>query len=67
MYNWSTDTSKLSKNPEKWERFQLEQQINFGLNHTKISTKLLKKHWDHLNLDPHKKAYLHTLLWPDQS
>jgi hypothetical protein len=34
------------------------------LNGTKLSQKLLKKHWIHLKIDSHKKAYLESILWP---
>ncbi len=64
MYNWSTDTIRLKKNTQEWTIFQLEQAINFGLNDTKISASALKKYWDKLHLDPDKKRYLQTLLWP---
>ena len=36
MYNWSTDTQVLKKNPSKFAIWKLEQQINFGLNNEKI-------------------------------
>ena len=67
MYNWSVDLTRLKQNPEAYERFCLEQLINFGLNDEKISLTLLKKHWKHLQLDPHKKKYLQSLLWPETS
>ena len=63
MYNWSTDTKRLKKDKKAWEKWQLEQMINFGLQGKKISASLLKKHWSKLNLDPDKKRYLRFLLW----
>jgi hypothetical protein len=63
MYNWSVDETSLRKNPEQFERFTLEQAINFGLNGTKLSRSLLKKYWKILDIDPHRRAYLKTLLW----
>ena len=32
MYDWFINTTKLQQNPEGYERFVLEQGINFGLN-----------------------------------
>lgn len=64
MYNWSTDTTRLQNNPDAYEKFVLEQMINFGLNGKKISLKKLKKYWKVLDIDPDKQAFLYTLLWP---
>lgn len=64
MYNWSTDTTRLKKHPAQYEHFVLEQQINFGLRDEKLSLKLLKKHWQTLDIDPHKRAFLKKLIWP---
>lgn len=58
MYNWSTDTKKLRKNPVKFSIWKLEQQLNFGLNGHKVSTKLLRKYWPKLTLDPKRKKVL---------
>jgi len=57
MYNWNIDTTKLKKNTAKYDIFVLEQQINFGLNNTKISLKKLKTHWNELNIDQAKYRY----------
>jgi hypothetical protein len=67
MYNWSTDTKKLSKDPEKYTIWKLEQLINFGLDGQKLNLKELKKYWNQLNIDPLYKKYLHFLIWPKQS
>lgn len=64
MYNWSVDTSRLIKDPERYEVFKLEQAINFGLNNTKLSMNSLKDNFKLLNIDPNKRAYLKLLLWP---
>ena len=64
MYNWSVDTTRLKQNPPKLEIFKLEQAINFGLNNTKLAATKLRKHWNKLMIDPHKKRYLSRLLWP---
>jgi hypothetical protein len=64
MNNWSTDISRLKQNPTSYEKFKLEQLINFGLDGQKLSTSLLKKHWDTLQIDPKKKAFLKKIVWP---
>ncbi len=63
MYNWNTDLNRLKKDPKQHDVFVLEQQINFGLNHTKISLTKLKKHWHQLLIDPVKKKYLEKIVW----
>lgn len=62
MYNWSTDTKKLSKYPEKYAVWKLEQLINFGLNGQKIKASELKKYFPKLNIDPQKRKYLSFLI-----
>ena len=63
MYNWSVDTRRLKEDPEKYERFILEQQINFGLNGTKLSRSALKKYWEQLDIDPQKRTFLKKIVW----
>ena len=63
MYNWSVDTKRLKKDKPAWEKWQLEQKINFGLRGSKISKALLIKYWDQLNLDSQKRKVLKLLLW----
>lgn len=58
MYNWSTDTKELKKNPIKFRIWQLEQLINFGLGNKKLSELEIKKYWNKLNLDPKRKNVL---------
>lgn len=67
MYNWSTSTTLLKKNPEKFAIWKLEQMINFGLGKDKIDTKLLKKYWEKINIDPEKRRVLSFWLWQKQS
>jgi len=62
MYNWSTNTSKLKQNPQKYAIWKLENLINFGLNGQKISRKQLVKHLPSLNIDPLKKRFLDFIL-----
>lgn len=63
MYNWSTDTTRLKRNTSAYDKFVLEQKINFGLNNQKISLKKLKKYWSELSIDPAKKQYLEKIVW----
>ncbi len=58
MYNWSTDTSRLKKNPEKYQIWRLEQLINFGLGNERLNKQELKRYWDKLILDPRRKKVL---------
>jgi hypothetical protein len=64
MYNWSTDTTLLAQNPAAYERFTLEQQINFGLNGEKVSLEALIRHWDTLVIDENRRRFLKKLVWP---
>ncbi len=58
MKNWSTDTTELQKDPERFAVWRLEQMINFGLDEEKIDLHELKAHWDKLHIDPHKRKFL---------
>lgn len=58
MYNWSTDTKRLQKNPVQYAIWKLEQQLNFGLNGQKVSIKSLRRYWSRLTLDPKRKKVL---------
>jgi len=58
MKNWSTDTSELQKNTEKFSIWRLEQLINFGLGEEKIDRDELKKYWDVVKIDPFKRKFL---------
>jgi len=58
MYNWSTDTTKLKENPEKYGIWRLEQLINFGLGGEKLSRTEINKYWNKLDLDPKRKNVL---------
>jgi len=63
MYNWNTDIRRLKKDPQAYEKWKLEQMINFGLRDEKLSRTLLKKHWESLFIDEAKRNYLKYLLW----
>jgi hypothetical protein len=67
MHNWSTDTNELKKDKKQYAIWRLEQMVNFGLGGKKISREELKKYWNFLSLDPHKKQYLKMILWPKLS
>ncbi len=67
MYNWSTDTTELKKNPRLYAAWLLEQSINFGLQGKKLKVKELKKYWNKLNLDPARKKFLELLLYEKDS
>ncbi len=58
MKNWSTDTRELSKNTDKFTKWRLEQQINFGLDGERLILADLKKFWNLLDIDPYKKRFL---------
>ena len=62
MYNWSVATNFLKKFPAKYQKWRLEQLINFGLGKEKIARKDLKKHLAKLKIDKDKKKYLKFLL-----
>ena len=60
MHNWSTDTSTMSDGEK--EVFELEQQINYGLNGKKLSKTLLLKYLGILSIDPSRRLFLEKLL-----
>jgi len=63
MYNWSTDTNRLKKNPEEYKIWKLEQLINFGMGKDKLNEKDLKIYFNRLNIDPDKKAFLEFIIY----
>lgn len=58
MKNWSTNTSELEKDKEKFSTWRLEQLINFGLGKEKISLDELRTYWDVVHIDPFKRKFL---------
>jgi len=58
MKNWSTDTTELQKDPEKFSIWRLEQLINFGLDGERIDLAELRKYWDVVIIDPYKRKFL---------
>lgn len=67
MYNWSVDLKELEKYPREANLWKLEQTINFGLNGHKLDKKAVKRYWHLLHIDPARKLFLKTLLWPKKS
>lgn len=65
MYNWSTDTKKLSKDPEKYKLWKLEQLINYGLDGEKLDREEVKRAWPKIKerIDKNTRVYLEYLLW----
>ncbi len=57
----------LKKNPEEYAVWRLEQLINFGLDEERLDSKLVKKYWGKLQIDPKKKEALAFLLWQKRS
>ena len=62
MHNWSVDEKKLSKNPEKYAIWKLEQMVNFGLDGGKIDQKKLRKYWDRIEIDPSRRKFLNLII-----
>lgn len=67
MYNWSTDTTLLKKDPEKYTIWKLEQLINYGLDGEKLEKEALITYWDAIKIDPQKRKVLASWLWHKQS
>jgi hypothetical protein len=64
MHNWSTDITRLKKNSPKYDVWQLEQQLNFGLGETeKIDKKKLAKYLPILAIDQDTKNFLEFILY----
>ncbi len=67
MYNWSVDEKAFKEaDHEGYERWRIEQMINWGLGGEKLDEAKLRKYWDKLYLDPIKRWYVEFLLWPDK-
>lgn len=62
MYNWSTNTEELKKDPERYAKWRLEQLINFGLDGERLDESLVRKYWGVLRLDAARKRFLSILL-----
>ncbi len=65
MINWSTDISKLKKDPEKYTAWKIQQLINYGLDGEKLDRKEVERVWSKINdnLDPYKRRAIEYLIW----
>jgi hypothetical protein len=64
MKNWSTDTTKLQKDPEAYAIWKLEQMINFGLDEgERINAQELKRYFLKLQIDPDRRKLFELLLY----
>lgn len=66
MKNWSTDTKILERDKPAYEKWRLEQLVNFGLDGEKLNIKRLKEFLPKLHIDPSRRAYLELLLNGDK-
>lgn len=66
MKNWNTDTTRLKQNSSAYQKWRLEQLINYGLDGEKIEKEHLLKYWDEIDIDPGKRRYLALLLGKDE-
>lgn len=62
MYNWSTNTEELKKDPERYAKWRLEQLINFGLGGERLDESSVRKYWGELRLDTGRRRFLSILL-----
>lgn len=62
MKNWTVDINVLTKYPNQYKIWRLEQMINYGLDGQKIPRQLLIENLDKISIDPQKKKYLKFLL-----
>lgn len=60
--HWSVDESELSKDPEAYAIWKLEQRINWGVGDPRMSKAELKRYWNKLDLDPWKRKALSLAL-----
>jgi len=64
MKNWSTDTTRLQKDPEAFRLWQLEQKVNFGLDKgERINEQELKQNFHKLQIDPDRRKLFELLLY----
>ncbi len=67
MKNWSTDTTRLQKNPEALVIWKLEQMVNFGLDKgERINEQQLRQHFHKLQIDPDRRKLFELLLYAGQ-
>ena len=64
MRNWSTDTKSLKAYPEMYNIWELEQQLNYGLQENeKIERANLEKYLPVLNIDQDTRRFLEYILY----
>ena len=64
MRNWSTDIQNLKTDPDKYAIWQLEQQLNYGLDEgEKIEQALLEKYLPLLKIDTDTRNFLEFILY----
>ena len=64
MRNWSIDTSRLEKNSEEYEIWQLEQLLNFGMSEgDTLDRKQLEKYLPVLAIDQDTRNFLEYVLY----
>lgn len=62
MHIWDYREKDLKKTA--WgRRYILQNMINYGPGRRKVSLRLVKKHWDELDLDPLRRRLFRFLLW----
>ena len=67
MYNWSVDEKTFKEaDPEGYEKWRLEQMINWGLGGEKLNEAKLRQYWDSLYMDAITRKYLEFILWPQK-
>ncbi|MBU4331576.1 hypothetical protein KKD20_00420 [Patescibacteria group bacterium] len=67
MYNWDYNLKNVNKKDPVYIKWKLERLINYGLNGEKIKKIELKKYWNQIKIDPDKRTFLKTILWPKKS
>ena len=67
MKYWSTYTIKLQKDPVALRIWQLEQQVNFGLDkNERINEQDLRQHFLKLQIDSDRRKLFELLLYAGQ-
>ncbi len=61
--HWSVNETELSKDPEAYTIWKLEQRINWGIGERIMKRLDLLKFWDRLDIDPWKRKALALALF----
>lgn len=62
--HWSVNTDELSKNPEDFAIWVIEQRVNFGVGKGLLKVVDLKKYWNKIDIDPFKRRALELAIFP---